>query len=98
MTAWLRKIGKLYRWYPPRRWVFWPLYRHFRRTRRWSMPLSNLAVWAVSAALHVLVCLPSGSVVACLVIGSVFLFLGFVSTLVVLLAKKPARVRAARTK
>jgi 4-hydroxybenzoate polyprenyltransferase len=92
---WYILVWVLHRHYPPRQFVFYPLYRFFRRRLRIPMPVSNLAVWLTSATLHGLaaglISPPAG-----LVFFVVFAFLGCLSTLVILIAKPRARRSVAR--
>lgn len=93
-----RKINAIYRWYPPRRWLFFPLYRFLRRKTRWSMSLCSLMVWCISALLHAGAMAAFGSVVAAVVWGAVFLILGVISSAVILVVKRPhTTLRTART-
>ena len=85
----------LYDHYPPRVYVFFPLYRVFRR--RWKIPMavSNLLVWTASAVLHGGVLSMVGSPHAGLVFASVFTGLGILATAIILVTKPTAsHVRA----
>lgn len=85
----------LYEYYPPRVYVFFPLYRIFRR--RWKIPMaaSNLLVWVTSAVLHGGVLLVVGSPHAGLLFASVFVGLGTLATAIILVTEPTAsRVRA----
>ena len=97
----LRSIGKLtvlvlYRYYSPRLFVFYPLYKVLRRQLRLPMVVSNFLVWIVSAVLHGGVLMLTGSVRAGLVFAIIFLFLGLVSTSVIVTTKRGAWSRSAR--
>ena len=48
-SIWKIVVLVLHRYYPPRIFVFYPLYRMFRRKAGLPMVLSSLAVWLVSA-------------------------------------------------
>lgn len=91
----IRRINRIYRWYPPRRWLFFPLYRFLRRKIRLGMAVSNMLVWTVSALLHAAVLAAFGGVVAGAVIGIVLFVLGVICTLVVALVKSPRTGRGA---
>jgi len=86
---WYILVLVLHRHYPPRQFVFYPLYKFFRRRLGIPMPVSNLAVWLTGATLHGLaaglVSPPAG-----LVFFGIFAFLGCLSTLVILIAKPHA--------
>jgi len=84
----LRALGKAYRWYPPRRFLFYPLYKYLRRSLHLSMSVSNFATWTVSAVLHAAILLPSGSYVPSAVFGAVFLTLGLISSILVFFLKQ----------
>lgn len=93
----IRKINRIYRWYPPRRWLFFPLYRFLRRRIRLGMAVSNMLVWTVSALLHAGVLAAFGAVVAGAAVGVVLFVLGAVSTVVVALVKGPSAGGGRRT-
>ena len=77
-----------YRYYPPRIWVFYPLYKFYRRRLGLPMPLSNLLVWITSAIFHGLVVGLSGDVIVIFVVTGIFVFLGVLSTIVILFVKR----------
>ncbi|MBZ0254649.1 hypothetical protein K8I31_01215 [bacterium] len=83
----LLRIKTLYYYYPPRRYVFFPLYRFFRKRCRLWMWLSNLLVWWISAALHALIFIPFGDLAAAAIFGSIFIFLGLLSSVIILFSK-----------
>lgn len=62
------------KWYPPARFVFYPLYRFLRRGLRLPPAAVYLAVWIVSGVLHGAVLLGLGHPVAAG--GFVLLFTG----------------------
>ncbi len=78
----------LYDHYPPRLFVFLPLYRLLRRRLRFPMAISNFLVWSVSAVLHSGALLLLGHPVAAAVFFLVFFVLGVVSTAVVRASKR----------
>ena len=90
----IHKINKMYRWYPPRRWVFFPLYRLLRRKAKWSMGVCNIAIWGVSALLHATVVAVFGHFIAAAALGAVFLTLGAISTVIIVLVKRPYTTRS----
>jgi hypothetical protein len=63
------------KWYPPVRYVFYPLYRFMRRGLRLPSAVAYLIVWIVSGALHGALLLVFGQPVAT---GAfILLFTGF---------------------
>lgn len=82
--CWSAVVWVLHRHYPPRLFVFYPLYRFLRRRLRLTMALANLLVWAVSAILHGGFLIVCGSPSAGVAFAAIFLFLGVVSSGVVL--------------
>ena len=86
----------LHRHYPPRRFVFYPLYRFLRRRLRLPMAISNLLVWVASAILHGGLLIACGNVPAGIFFAAVFLLLGVTSTGVVLAVKPTSRTVAAK--
>ena len=78
--------------YPPRLYVFLPLYRFFRRRLGIPMVIANLLVWLVSALLHGGVLLGTGNPIAALEFAMIFVGLGLLSSLVVLCSKRTARL------
>ena len=86
--------------YPPKVYVFYPLYKWFRR--RWGLPMavSNLSVWVVSGVLHGAVLGSCGSPVAGMFFAVIFFALGVVSTIVVLRCKRTSHevLRAIRVR
>lgn len=94
--CWSVVVWLLHRHYPPRLFVFYPLYRFLRRRLRLPMALANLTVWVVSAILHGGLLVVCGSLPAGIVFGAVFLFLGVLSTGVVLAVKPTSRTVAAK--
>ncbi|MBN1124799.1 MAG: hypothetical protein JXA82_07320 [Sedimentisphaerales bacterium] len=83
-------INRLYRYYPPRIFIFYPLYKVLRRRIGFSMPVSNFLVWTISALLHGIPMALLGSPIAGIVCGVILFFLGLLSTIVILF-KKPTR-------
>lgn len=92
MKAVAQRIGYvlvlvLHRHYPPRVFVFYPLYKVLRRRLRIPMALSVLAVWLISAVLHgiptAVICGPPVG----LAFFGIFASLGLLSAAVVLTTK-----------
>ena len=75
-------------YYPPKLFVFLPLYKLFRRRCKLPMPISNFFVWLISAVLHGGLFLLTGSIGTAVAFFAVFLFLGCLSTLAVVLGKR----------
>ena len=67
---------KCRKWYPPTRFVFYPLYRRLRR--RWRLPCAAayFAVWTVSGFLHGAVLLVFGNPIPAVVFTLIFIGLG----------------------
>ena len=86
-SIWRIIVLVLHRYYPPRVFVFYPLYRMFRRRMGLPMVLSSLAVWLVSAILHGGVLAAVGSPVAGAVSFSIFVLLGILASIVIICVK-----------
>ncbi|MFA4953368.1 MAG: hypothetical protein WC584_04040 [Candidatus Pacearchaeota archaeon] len=78
-------------WYPPSKYVFYPLYKFYRKNIGLNMYISNFAVWASSAALHAAIFLPQEDYTKAKIVGGVFLGLGILSTGVKILKHKPSK-------
>ena len=74
--------------YPPKRYVFYPLYRYLRLRRRWDICISYMAVWVVSGLLHGIIIAGFGHPVAGAAWALVFFLLGGVGTMLVYLKKR----------
>ena len=85
------------KWYPPNRYVFYPLYRYFRRTRRWSCILSYSSVWVANALLHGLVLTVLGGPATGLLWIAVFLCLGAIGVLAIVMKTRQRRSRVPAT-
>lgn len=81
----------LHDYYPPRVFVFSPLFRFFRRRVGFSMAVSNLFVWFVSALLHSIPFWLTGNYQVGLFFLVLFLTLGGISTIVVLTTKRTSK-------
>lgn len=64
------------KWYPPARFVFYPLYRRLRRGRRMPRAAAYLAVWVISGLFHGAVLLAFGHPVPAMVFTLIFIGLG----------------------
>jgi hypothetical protein len=81
------------KWYPPGRYVFYPLYRCLRRKGRLPCALAYFLVWLASAILHGTLLLVLSDPAAGAVIAGVLLGLGLIGAGVVL-AKQRRRLTA----
>ena len=75
-------------WYPPSKYVFYPLYKFYRKNMGLNMYISNLATWASSALFHAAIFLPKENYTKAVIFGGIFLGLGTLSTSFKLLEKK----------
>ncbi len=73
--------------YPPHRYLFYPMYKFFRRKLRLPMWVSNLFVWLVSAVLHAMLFIFTGNLTGVLVMMCIFVSLGLLSTVAILIVK-----------
>lgn len=64
------------KWYPPARFVFYPLYRRLRRGWRLPCVAAYLAVWVISGVLHGAVLLAFGNPIPAMVFTLIFIGLG----------------------
>lgn len=81
------------KWYPPNRYIFYPLYRYFRRMRRWPCVLAYFTVWVANAFLHGSVLTLLGGPVVGLAWTAVSLVLGIVGVFAIIMK---ARQRISR--
>jgi len=65
---------------PPSKYVFYPLYKFYRRNLRLNMYASNFATWTTSAAIHAAIFLPEKEYTLASIFGGIFLGLGALST------------------
>lgn len=77
----------LHKYYPPRRYAFFPLYRRLRHRYHLPMWVSNFLVWLTSAVLHGMLLAFSGRPEPVIIVMSVLVFLGVVSSVYVMLYK-----------
>lgn len=68
-------------YYPPSKYVFYPLYKFYRRELGLNIYVSNLCTWASSAVLHTALFIPSKDYISGAIFGTFFLSLGILSTL-----------------
>jgi len=68
-------------YYPPQRYIFYPLYRYLRRHLRLPMAVSYLAVYLASAIIHFgLLYFFGRPVQQCIGVGLLFVGLGLMGT------------------
>ena len=67
-------------WYPPSKYVFYPIYKFYRKKLGANMYVANFATWASSAALHAAIFLPNEDYKSAAIFGGIFLGLGTLST------------------
>ncbi len=86
---------KCRKWYPPTRFVFYPLYRRLRR--RWRLPevAAYFAVWTASGFLHSGVLLVLGNPVLAVVFTLIFIGLGLAGVGAIIMKNRQRRVRVA---
>jgi len=77
--------------YPPKRYLFYPLYRLLRHRWRFGMCVSYMTIHVVSALLHGLVIAAFGHPVGGAVWAAVFLVLGGIGTAMVYFRKERRR-------
>ena len=86
--AWRLAKCVLHDYYPPRIFLFSPLYRYLRRKLGLPMAISNFLVWFASSLLHSLPFWLSGRVWPGVFFFGVFLGLGCLSTLALISTKR----------
>jgi len=83
------------KWYPPVRYVFYPLYRRLRRRLRLPCAVAYLAVWLVSGIMHGALVLCAGNPVPALLFALVFAALGLAGVGAITVKHRQRRQRAA---
>lgn len=78
-------------WYPPSRYVFYPLYKFYRKKLGLNSYSANLATWSSSAVLHASIFLPQQRYSEALFVGGFFLSVGIASTTARYFIKKQSR-------
>ena len=76
------------KWYPPANYVFYPLYRHFRRKLRLSSALAYFLVFVSSALLHALLMLCFGHPKVALFFLLLYLALGLIGARTIVVKKR----------
>ena len=75
-------------WYPPSKYLFYPLYKFYRRKIGLNMYVANFSTWVSSAALHAALVVPNLGYTKAVIFGGIFLGLGTLSTGAKLLERK----------
>lgn len=68
------------KWYPPVKYVFYPLYKFYRKKIGLNTYAANFATWTSSAVLHGALLLPQGNYKGAAIASGFFLGLGALST------------------
>ena len=89
--AWRTILIVLHDYYPPRVFVFFPLYRCLRCRIGFPMALSNLCVWLASAVLHGGIFAVAGNLPPALFFFCLFVVLSILSTVAVIFGKRTSR-------